>query len=171
MENNKQYIIDSLSNEIKVYRQRQLTTFREALIVQAVVTWGIGHIGVDIMSSQILWIIRILAGIGCAVSGFVGVRIIHAYKERIYHLRDNRETITKDLMAPLLVNLDPNSDIMKIKNWFFSTEEKETPTSSIYIWTVITFSALTAITNFLLAINKYAIICLDIMGRCLSDIF
>lgn len=80
-------ILETMSQEINTYRQRQITMFREAVIVLALVTWGINQL--NIQDNWPGWIIRVAAAAACALVGIVGILIILSYKKRIYYIRMN----------------------------------------------------------------------------------
>ena len=147
MEDNKQALSDGLSEEIQVYRRRQLTTFREVLIVQALITWGIGQLGIDEKTSaDVISLIRFVATGACVVAGVVGIWIILAYKERIYHLRDGRNYLADCLVPPDPEGSDPN--IYPGRKWYYPTDVKKMPTSYIYSFTIVAFSLFTGAVNF-----------------------
>jgi hypothetical protein len=144
-------VLDSLikeaSGEITEYRKRQLATFREALIVQALITWGINHLNLEGNISG--WLIRILGGLTCFLVGIIGTIIIMAYKNRIYHLRDKRLELTSLIQKIALIK-------ETVESIFFPTLiEKEgkkienMPTSKIYSYTIIMMGILTLLINIL----------------------
>ena len=143
-------LLDEVSKEITTYRQRQITMFREAVIVLAVITWGINQL--EMKNNIAEWIIRILASIACISVGYVGYKIIMAYKSRIYYVRKKRtELFVKyaerfnmgDIMAP---DFDPFYPV-DVGN--FIKTYKTTPTSKIYTAALISISVLTTFINIL----------------------
>ncbi len=146
-------LIKHATEEINAYRQRQLTTFREAVIVLALITWGVSQLGLQ--SNNAGWIIRALAGLACLYVGWVGKKIIMSYKNRIYHIRDSRSQIAQQLYSI-------SSQTVQIPNIFYPTSghgvEKSyetTPTSTIYSYVLLTLGFLGCIINLIagLAMN------------------
>jgi hypothetical protein len=90
-------LIESLSTEISAYRQRVLTTFRDAAIVQALLTWGATIVSKELpksdRSSIAAGVIYLLAAVGCIGTGWVGMRLMKSYRTRIRFVRDRRNIV------------------------------------------------------------------------------
>jgi hypothetical protein len=147
-------LLEKATNEINTYRNRQLTTFREAIIVQALITWGVTQL--KFSSNMSGWIIRIIAGLACLWVGWVGKVIIISYKRRIYYIRDNRSELVQQIQ-------ENNGELLgAVRNLFYPTssaaikeEYKTRPTSWIYSMTLLVMGVLTFLINIIagLAIN------------------
>src|SRR5438067_7807995 len=86
-------LLDKASAEIDTYRQRQITTFREAVIVQALITWGANQL--KLQSNYYIPLIRFAAALGCLSASIIGYLIIRSYKRRIYYIRGKREALVE----------------------------------------------------------------------------
>lgn len=99
-------LIDKASEEIDIYRKRQITTFREMSIVIGVICWSV--VEMEIESVLYANIIAITASLACIAATSFGVWIIMAYKYRIYHIRTRRDEIMsnissiKDIYFPII---------------------------------------------------------------------
>jgi hypothetical protein len=80
---------DQISRETDTYRHRQISTFREVAIVQAIATWGVGQLGLEGLTLDYA---RLLAAAACLTAGLLGAWIIQIYKHRIYYLRSPKRT-------------------------------------------------------------------------------
>lgn len=79
-------LIRAGSDEIETCRRRQITTFREFIIVQALITWGIGRLGLT--PGPVTQWTRGMGALVCLITGIAGFLMIMLYKRRIHHIRD-----------------------------------------------------------------------------------
>ncbi|MBU1638441.1 hypothetical protein KKC97_12320 [bacterium] len=150
-------ILDSINDEISYYRQRQITTFREVAIVLALITWGVGHLGIELDDSQSQGI-RLIACFACILVTYLGYKMIRNFRERIHFVRKRRDKIEADtftligmqsvgIFFPIPVKKqetdnDKNMDAKRIA-----------PSSNIYIAALITVGFITAALNLFLALS------------------
>jgi membrane protein YqaA with SNARE-associated domain len=144
-----------ICDEIATYRQRQITTFRQFIIVEAAIAVGVGTLGaVDSTEGHVAlqWVLRVTAAAVCGGTGLIGWWIIHAYKKRIYYLRDARQALLETASAckgKVDGKLEPFYPTAK-ENLPAASEHYETwPTSFIYSLVVISVGMLTGIFCFL----------------------
>ncbi len=153
-------ILDKLCEEIAAYRRRQVTVFREALIVLAVITYGVGKLYPqdETLSLNVgLAFLRFLAAVASGFVTYAAVRMIKSYRDRIYHIRDIREKFAQGV-------LESSSEDTTL---FFPTPHAATelgeadfsmgsakPTSDIYNMTLITMGVLAVIVNLILAFYR-----------------
>ena len=137
-------LIEKMSQEISTYRQRQITMFREAIIVLALITWGI--IRLELVNNFFGFLLRFLSGVACIFVGWIGAKIIMSYKKRIYHIRQERSKLmiafskhskVKD------VDLTSNDPFYPINVDNLGPEYKTNPTSGIYSLTLKIMAILT----------------------------
>lgn len=140
-------ILETMSQEINTYRQRQITMFREAVIVLALVTWGINQL--NIQDNWPGWIIRVAAAAACALVGIVGILIILSYKKRIYYIRDERTKRISVLERLLATKKIKSEAFYPTETKRLEKKHKTLPSSKIYIWALVGMSVLTFIVNIL----------------------
>lgn len=136
-------LIQRASEEIGVYRRRQITTFREFILVQALITWGIGRLGVQCDSVALE--IRFIGALICLIAGVAGFWMIMLYKLRIHHIRNKRDLLVDQLIG---------SDFQL----FYPTTAREEgvwgtfgwPTSRIYGYSLIIVGFLAALANVII---------------------
>ena len=143
-------LLDKASEEIATYRQRQITMFREAAIVEALITWGVNQL--KLQPNGFALSIRVAAAVACLGASIIGGIIILSYKERIYHIRSSRARLAERIQR----QLDGNSDAVEL---FYPTAKKSSerflarlasiPTSHIYILTLMILGILAAVVNLL----------------------
>jgi hypothetical protein len=137
-------LIRAGSDEIETYRRRQITTFREFIIVQALITWGIGRLGPT--PGPVTQWTRGMGALVCLIAGIAGFWMIMLYKRRIHHIRDQRDHVTKVLAGSEIPLYYPTA--RPERGWFarlFSL-----PTSTIYGVTLIIVGVLTCLTNLII---------------------
>lgn len=140
-------LLDKASEEISAYRHRQLNTFREAIIVQALITWGISQLKLQENASG--WLIRILAGLACLYAGIIGRYIIMSYKKRIYYIRKQRESLIQHILVAKASGKIVGSFFYPIDAGSLDKEFQTRPTSSVYSFTLIVLGGLTLAVNIL----------------------
>jgi hypothetical protein len=91
-------LMDAVSKEMESHRGRQVSIFREAVILIAIVTWAVNSVplfraGDDALRKTM----GAVAAAICIISGCAGWYIIFLYRERIYHLRKRREELVSYL--------------------------------------------------------------------------
>ena len=140
-------LLNRASEETETYRKRQISTFREIVIVQGVITWGINQLNLPPQPYE-LWI-RILAGVTCLLAGIIGMWIIMSYKKRIYYIRDKRAEFVKRI-------LQTTGNQSEIIDLFYPTEAEQLPkkyrtkpSSTIYSLTLIIVGILAFAVNIL----------------------
>lgn len=150
-------LFDKASNEIDVYRQRQISTFREAIMVLAVITWGLSKIVASDNKSSTALIIRGIAAFACISTSAIGSSIIMSYKKRIYYIREMREKLVNYLLKDIPPDekwkflFYPTSEFAKIE---LEEKYRTSPTSSIYSVTLIVLGISTAGVNILVGFLK-----------------
>ena len=138
-------LMEAVSKEMESHRGRQVSIFREAVILIAIVTWAANS--VELFRSAEIWfraVIGSVTGLICFVAGCAGWYIIFLYRERIYHLRKRREELVSYLRPPWQdETLNPDSNQA---TWLFPPIGP--PTSSIAYGTVLlTVGVLAAFLN------------------------
>lgn len=91
-------LTDLLVKEMESHRARQITMFREAIIVMGLVTWGT-YLALCAMhpdDSHAHYFARV-ATLLCFAVAILGSFIIIEYRRRIYHLRKRREDLLRGL--------------------------------------------------------------------------
>ena len=140
-------LLGNASSEISAYRKRQITTFREIIIVQGLITWGVSKLSLKLDAEGIG--IRMAAAIACLAAAWIGWWIMGSYRKRIHHIRDSRDQLVRRITThiPQLGGdflLFYPTDKEKVK------EEYQTErTSVIYSWMLWTVGLLTTIVNVL----------------------
>ena len=166
------HLIDKASDEIETYRRRQITMFREAVIVMAFIIWG--TFSILEKKIQLGWLIKSATAIACIGTGFIGMLIIFAYKRRIYHVRGKRDDLcnliqTKAMVVPPVESIfyptgnkkdDPSTEEKnkskgsdtscwdRIKDKFMSVA-----TSTYYGWVLMGLCIIAAIVIIVLTID------------------
>ncbi|HEX8846678.1 MAG TPA: hypothetical protein VF791_18680 [Pyrinomonadaceae bacterium] len=139
-------LLDKATEEITSYRQRQINTFREAVIVQAVITWGVSRL--ILQPNFAGWLIRGVAGFACICASVIGWLIIMSYKKRIYYIRDKRQALIERVHLIATGNIEPVSLFYPTKADSLPDEYRtKLATSSIYGFTLLILGGLTAVVN------------------------
>lgn len=143
-------LADQISREIDTYRHRQISTFREVAIVQAIATWGIGQLG---LAPGAVKPARFLAMGACLAAGLLGAWIIQIYKKRIYYLRTHRNA----LYSRYLCEAEDRSPFVP----FYPTETSSArfslvtvPSSFAYTAALLVVSVTTGVLNFISALKQ-----------------
>lgn len=96
-----QNILQKGNDEIDYYRKRQIAVFREAIIVQGLIAWGMVNI------KEPSFGIKSAAALTALVIGGIGVWIINNYRKRIHFSRNKREKILEKIFEIMEVNKFP----------------------------------------------------------------
>jgi hypothetical protein len=142
-------MVEGLSQEIGYYRRRQVTTFRDAAIVLALITWGAYKLsGTEIPDTALS--LHCPAGLACLAVGATGWWIIEALRVRIHHCRGKRNNLAelfqdngipcetiRDLFYPLGARIWG----LELAHW---------PTSRIYGFSLAVLACFTSFANFLM---------------------
>ena len=146
-------LLDKAAEEVSTYRQRQITMFREAAIVVALITWGVNQLKLE--QNIYTSLIRVAAALACVGASVIGLVIIRLYKTRIYHVRRARQELSIKLQE---VSRKTFSDT-DTTELFYPTDESANPrrpfkdrvgltqTSTIYALTLLILGLLSAIVN------------------------
>ena len=143
------HLIDAMSEEIRAYRQRQLTTFREVVIVLAVIIWGAGQLLSPDNALMEAFVVRVLAAVACASAGYFGWQIIHNYKRRIYYVRDRRNEVAQCFKNLLYDEAFYPTIPDDVKN----KDHQTRPSSQTYGRSLAWLTALTFLVNLVLALG------------------
>lgn len=93
------HLIEAASTEIDAYRKRQLTAFREAIIVIALITWAVNTVDLS-RSDWAGWVVRVIGGTTCILVGVFGTMIYLRFSAANAHLRIKRERLVSSLQPP-----------------------------------------------------------------------
>ena len=141
-------LLDKVSEEIATYRQRQITIFREAAIVEALITWGVNQLKPQ-QNTYGTWI-RVTAAAACFGASIIGSIIIMSYKERIYLTRNKRAELIKIIQEESGTTSEP------IELFYPTTKRAGTglwskllsiPTSTVYSLSLMILGILAFIVN------------------------
>jgi len=138
-------LLESADREIETYRRRQISTFRELAIVQALITWGVGQLG---FVGKALAFPRACASGACILATFIGCWLILVFKKRIHYVRDKKTDLQEEIKRFVSLESVQTSYPTKNRRSRFNAMYETVPSSSIYIYALITVGALTAVTNF-----------------------
>ena len=83
-------VLEECSREIAAFRQRQITTFRESAIVQALITYGITQLN---PAPEMVRTLHTIAAVACVLSSLLGCWIILIFKRRIQIARSQRSAL------------------------------------------------------------------------------
>ena len=140
-------LLDKLCEEIATFRRRQILSFRETIIAQALITWAVRRLdligGAAILAS---W----SAGLLCLFLGLVGFCVFHIYRKRIYFARDQREILVRQLAGKqaaseygcTLFYPSKCSDLGERPKQYYTI-----PSGLLYGWTLIVTGLVTLIVN------------------------
>lgn len=140
-------LLDQASDEIGSYRQRQINTFREAVIVQALITWGVNQL--QLQPNIYTLLIRISAALTCLAAGIIGCVIIMSYKKRIYYIRDKRARLVKRIQEMSQIKFEDFELFYPINKEKVEKNFQTNPTSVIYSLTLIITGILSFLVNIL----------------------
>ena len=140
-------LMDAVSKEMESHRGRQVSIFREAVILIAIVTWAANSVPLFRAGDEVLR--KTIGGVAaaiCIIAGCAGWYIIFLYRERIYHLRKRREELVSYLRPEWEdEKLKPNCNRA---TWLFPPIGA--PTSSIAYGTVLlSVGVLAALMNYM----------------------
>ena len=142
-------VLDAAELEISEYRRREVSTFRDLAIVQAVITWGAGQLS---LTREVLALTRFLAAGACICATVVGWMLINIFRNRIHYVRDARAKLHRRLFEILETDGVQISYPTENKTWDelpLAEKYRTQPSSTVYRWALIVVCGIASLTNLL----------------------
>jgi hypothetical protein len=148
-------LLEYVSQELGTYRSRQTRNLREVVIVQALISWGV--IQLKLYPGRLALAIHVAAAVACLAATYVGTRLLESDKNRIYFLREVRETLAGQL-RPAQLRPAPGSSLFypvgpvedDAKQGQVENKYPTEPTSRIYKYTLWIVGLFSTIVNLLI---------------------